>query len=50
MKSLIFYLGFALYMLLSLLRIIKLKHLKRKGNKEEIDRYINKSVVGWANS
>ncbi|KGO13936.1 lysophospholipid acyltransferase family protein [Clostridium botulinum] len=49
MKSLIFYLGFALYMLLSLLRIIKLKHLKRKGNKEEIDRYINKSVVGWAN-
>ncbi|WP_434306100.1 lysophospholipid acyltransferase family protein [Clostridium botulinum] len=48
MKSLIFYLGFALYMLLSLLRIIKLKHLKRKGNKEEIDRYINKSVVGWA--
>ncbi|MCS4517557.1 1-acyl-sn-glycerol-3-phosphate acyltransferase [Clostridium botulinum] len=35
-------------MLLSLLRIIKLKHLKRKGNKEEIDRYINKSVVGWA--
>ncbi|ACA57245.1 lysophospholipid acyltransferase family protein [Clostridium botulinum] len=49
MKSLIFYLGFALYMLLSLLRIIKLKHLKRKGNREEIDRYINKSVVGWAN-
>ncbi|APQ71715.1 1-acyl-sn-glycerol-3-phosphate acyltransferase [Clostridium botulinum] len=48
MKSLIFYLGFALYMLLSFLRIIKLKHLKRKGNKEEIDRYINKSVVGWA--
>ncbi|NFM44562.1 1-acyl-sn-glycerol-3-phosphate acyltransferase [Clostridium botulinum] len=49
MKSLIFYLGFAFYMLLSLLRIIKLKYLKRKGNKEEIDRYINKSVVGWAN-
>ncbi|AUN16535.1 1-acyl-sn-glycerol-3-phosphate acyltransferase [Clostridium botulinum] len=49
MKSLIFYLGFAFYMLLSLLRIIKLKHLKRKGNREEIDRYINKSVLGWAN-
>ncbi|NFD29742.1 1-acyl-sn-glycerol-3-phosphate acyltransferase [Clostridium botulinum] len=49
MKSFIFYLGFGFYMLLSLLRIIKLKYLKRKGNKEEIDRYINKSVVGWAN-
>ncbi len=36
-------------MLLSLLRIIKLKYLKRKGNREEIDRYINKSVLGWAN-
>ncbi|NEZ71352.1 1-acyl-sn-glycerol-3-phosphate acyltransferase [Clostridium botulinum] len=49
MKSFIFYLGFGFYMLLSLLRIIKLKYLKRKGNKEEIDRYINKSVLGWAN-
>ncbi|APH17367.1 1-acyl-sn-glycerol-3-phosphate acyltransferase [Clostridium botulinum] len=49
MKSFIFYLGFAFYMLLSLLRIIKLKYLKRKGNREEIDRYINKSVLGWAN-
>ncbi|WP_434293541.1 lysophospholipid acyltransferase family protein [Clostridium botulinum] len=49
MKSFIFYLGFGFYMLLSLLRIIKLKYLKRKGNREEIDRYINKSVVGWAN-
>lgn len=49
MKSFIFYLGFGFYMLLSLLRIIKLKYLKRKGNREEIDKYINKSVVGWAN-
>ena len=49
MKSFILYLGFAFYMLLSLLRIIKLKYLKKRGNKEEIDQYINKSVVGWAN-
>lgn len=49
MKSFILYLGFAFYMLLSLLRIIKLKYLKRKGNKEEIEKYINKSVLGWAN-
>ncbi|MCR1934711.1 lysophospholipid acyltransferase family protein [Clostridium tepidum] len=49
MKSFIFYLEFGLYMLLSLLRIIKLKYLKIKGNMEEVDKYINKSVVGWAN-
>ena len=49
MKSFILYLGFAFYMMLSLLRIIKLKYLKRKGNKEEIEKYINKSVLGWAN-
>ncbi|ENK0839545.1 1-acyl-sn-glycerol-3-phosphate acyltransferase [Clostridium botulinum] len=49
MKSFILYLGFAFYMLLSFLRIIKLKYLKRKGNKEEIEKYINKSVLGWAN-
>ncbi|MBD5638203.1 1-acyl-sn-glycerol-3-phosphate acyltransferase [Clostridium botulinum] len=49
MKSFILYLGFAFYMMLSFLRIIKLKYLKRKGNKEEIEKYINKSVLGWAN-
>lgn len=49
MKSFILYLGFGFYMLLSLLRIIKLKYLKIKGNKEKIDKYINKSVLGWAN-
>ncbi|WP_434297942.1 lysophospholipid acyltransferase family protein [Clostridium sporogenes] len=49
MKSFILYLGFVFYMMLSLLRIIKLKYLKRKGNKEEIEKYINKSVLGWAN-
>lgn len=49
MKSFILYLGFGFYMILSMFRIIKLKYLKSKSNKDEIERYINKSVTGWAN-
>lgn len=49
MRTIILYLSFAVYMLLTFFKMLKLKYLKKHSNEEKIQRYINKIVINWAN-